>query len=640
DNRTFTVNQDTTLAWKWFNDEPAAAEYDTFTVTLTLNSATLENITDSTASVYMVGDFNGWALTDPVTISLGDYHTGSIEVIGPSTGKDILYKFMYVDAVDDQYWEAPGGDPFANRSVTISSDTTFFNYWNDIEPFTPTDSIDVWFRVNMSGVATFDPSAGDVVGIRGAIPPTNWDATLPLDREADTYYYSGLYSFANASQGNTIAYKFVWGDAPNWESKISDRTFTLNEDTTLAFKYFDNEPPAGQIVEAVVVFSVDVGAYETMGVFSVDRDDTVQVRGGFNSWAGAALPDQSNLVMLRIPGTTIYQRSIAMTKFVGSTDEYKYYIKLSQTSLDLFTAIDPYFHPDWQYENPADWGGANRMFTFEGNPDTPQQLDLEYYAGVPPLGLIPAGDTVSITFTVDMRPFITAATPLFNPATDSVWWIPQDEWTAHVLEYYRIADHQRRPNLKMAPTAANDSIYTVTFDYLGPVPYTMVYVYEWGNTGDGYEQEGGGFAAGRYRARYIQPEASGPVWPRNYVVPTDLAQLDPPLIQEDPPDLVYTGIAEGLLPMEFSVSQNFPNPFNPTTEIQFTLPKADKVTFTIYNLLGQQVATLSQHFPGAGIYAFRWHGRNQAGVEVPSGIYFYVVKTSEHRVTKKMTLLK
>ncbi|MFB0516269.1 MAG: T9SS type A sorting domain-containing protein, partial [Candidatus Neomarinimicrobiota bacterium] len=428
-----------------------------------------------------------------------------------------------------------------------------------------------------------------------------------------------------------------------WETKIGDRSFTLNEDTTLAFKYFNNEPPAGQIVEAKVVFSVDVGAYETMGIFSVDREDTVQVRGGFNGWGRDALPDQSNLVLLRVPGTTVYYQGITLTKFVGSTDEYKYYIKLSQTSRDLFLAQNPYFFDDMQYENPADWGGGNRMFTFEGDPDTPQQLPLEYYAGVPPLGLIPDGDTVSITFTVDMRPGILAATPLFDPAADSVWWVPKDEWVAHVLGYLRPgAGEEKRPTLKMTPTAANDSIYTITFDYIGPIPYTMVYVYEFGSEVNGYIQEGGGFAAGRFRCRYIQPELIGPVvWPRNYTVPTDLVQKEAPLVQEEPPELEVVGIAdEQLVPRGFSVSQNYPNPFNPTTEIRFTLPKADDVSFTVYNLLGQRVVTYSRYFPAPGTYAFRWHGLNQAGRSVPSGIYFYEVKTSEYRVTRKMTLLK
>jgi len=639
-NRTFTINQDTTLAWKWFDDQPAVAEIDTFQVTFVLNTATADNITDSTAVIFATGPWDGWDHYNDTLTTVGDYSSRTMEFVGPADATELEYTFLYhyTALPDEDNWEGIG-----NHTPTINSDTTFFHWWKGVEPYTLTDSIDVWFRVNMAGVAGFD-TATAAVNVRGSVPPLDWGPGIPLTRETDSYYYSGLVSFANDSAGVAVMHKFNYDDS-NWET-TPDRPFTLSQDTTLAFKYFSDEPPTGvEAVEALVVFTVDIGAYETMGIFSVPQQDTMQVRGGFNGWSASALPDQSNLVLTRISGTTIYQSQppIAITKFPESTDEYKYYIKFSQTSEDLFLAANPHFFADMGYENPADWGGANRVFTFIGDPATPQEIPLEYYAGVPPLGLIPEGTTVSLTFTVDMRPGILAATPLFDPVADSVWWVPKDEWVAHVLGYIRTgADEEKRPALKMAKTAENDSIYTITFDYVGYVPYTMVYVYEFGSLANGYVQEGGGYAAGRFRGRYIQPESIGPVvWPAAYTVPTDLVQQDPPLVQEEPPELEVVGIKDGhIMPKQFTVSQNYPNPFNPTTEIQFTLPRADEVTFTVYNLLGQRIATLSRDFPAPGTYAFRWHGCDQLGRSVPSGIYFYEVKTTEHRVTRKMTLLK
>lgn len=89
------------------------------------------------------------------------------------------------------------------------------------------------------------------------------------------------------------------------------------------------------------------------------------------------------------------------------------------------------------------------------------------------------------------------------------------------------------------------------------------------------------------------------------------------------------------IPMEFSLSQNYPNPFNPTTEIRFALPRAVHVTLTIYNLMGQEVATLvSGHHP-AGRYTTTWDA-----IGFASGVYVYQLRTGTDSETRKMLLLK
>jgi hypothetical protein len=86
--------------------------------------------------------------------------------------------------------------------------------------------------------------------------------------------------------------------------------------------------------------------------------------------------------------------------------------------------------------------------------------------------------------------------------------------------------------------------------------------------------------------------------------------------------------------MVFSVAQNFPNPFNAKTLINFSLPKAGDVSISIYNVTGQLVETLGGHF-GAGEQSVIWDA-----FRVASGIYFYKVQAGEHSQTLKMTLLK
>ena len=96
-----------------------------------------------------------------------------------------------------------------------------------------------------------------------------------------------------------------------------------------------------------------------------------------------------------------------------------------------------------------------------------------------------------------------------------------------------------------------------------------------------------------------------------------------------------------LLPGEFALLPNFPNPFNPTTTIRYALPAAAKVDLAIYNLLGQKIATLLREAPGeAGYHSVIWNGRDDAGQPVASGIYFLHLRAGAHRAVRKMILLK
>lgn len=95
-----------------------------------------------------------------------------------------------------------------------------------------------------------------------------------------------------------------------------------------------------------------------------------------------------------------------------------------------------------------------------------------------------------------------------------------------------------------------------------------------------------------------------------------------------------------LLPTEFELSQNMPNPFNPSTQISFALPSAAKVNLTVFNVLGQQVKTLVDEYMTAGYQTVTWDGRDNGGASVASGVYFYRIAADDFAETKKMLLLK
>jgi subtilisin family serine protease len=95
-----------------------------------------------------------------------------------------------------------------------------------------------------------------------------------------------------------------------------------------------------------------------------------------------------------------------------------------------------------------------------------------------------------------------------------------------------------------------------------------------------------------------------------------------------------------VLPAAYRLEQNFPNPFNPVTEINYSLPRPGKVTITVFNLLGQRIATLLEGEQAAGNHSVQWDGTTQGGVPVASGVYFYRLKSDSFSEIKKMILLK
>ncbi len=88
------------------------------------------------------------------------------------------------------------------------------------------------------------------------------------------------------------------------------------------------------------------------------------------------------------------------------------------------------------------------------------------------------------------------------------------------------------------------------------------------------------------------------------------------------------------------LAQNAPNPFNPRTEIKFSLPSRQDVTLRIYNVEGRLVRTLLQGRQTAGTHTVAWSGQNDQGGRVASGLYFYRLITDSGTLTRKMTLLK
>ena len=107
-----------------------------------------------------------------------------------------------------------------------------------------------------------------------------------------------------------------------------------------------------------------------------------------------------------------------------------------------------------------------------------------------------------------------------------------------------------------------------------------------------------------------------------------------------PPHYVV-GVEDDInVPTTSKLYASYPNPFNPVTNIAYELGNAADVNITVYNMLGQEVATLAAGFQAAGAYTVQWNGIDHAGHSVPSGLYFYTMQTEGFSATQKMMLLK
>ena len=94
------------------------------------------------------------------------------------------------------------------------------------------------------------------------------------------------------------------------------------------------------------------------------------------------------------------------------------------------------------------------------------------------------------------------------------------------------------------------------------------------------------------------------------------------------------------LPTEYNLYQNYPNPFNPTTEIKFSIPKSGNVELRVYDILGRVVIELANKNFATGSYSVTWDGKNDSGIQVPSGVYIYIIKAGQFISSKKMIFIK
>jgi hypothetical protein len=99
-------------------------------------------------------------------------------------------------------------------------------------------------------------------------------------------------------------------------------------------------------------------------------------------------------------------------------------------------------------------------------------------------------------------------------------------------------------------------------------------------------------------------------------------------------------VTDAPAPMSMRLEQNSPNPFNPRTQIVFTLADSGPMSLTVFDLAGRHVRTVLAESRGAGTHVTSWDGANDDGVAMPSGSYFYRLESAGVKLARRMTLVR
>ena len=605
DNSQWIVyDKDTFQYLGYHNPEVTSGVNVTFQVDMSIQQQ-MGNFDPATQTVSIPGSFNGWDTgANLLSDDDGDLVYTTTLTLDPNT----TYEYKYFAGGQ---WES-----IDNRSVTTGEDDMVLDvvYFNN-QDVVPSGDASVTFEVDMRlPMRQGSLNPGQQVFVAGSFNGWSTAGDEMTDDDGDSTY---TVVVDNLQSGEDLQFKFIYyksDGSVEWEG-IDNRHFTpAPGDTNHYFAFWNDIDPDVQFADGDITFNVDMSVMSEVGIFD-NAQDTMMVRGSFNGWGDQDVMDQDPL------SADFYFKTIAFEQQpVGMDLAYKFFVK-NHDENSMWT-------DGW--ERPFSQGGGNRNVAFEG--ETGQQVDPVYYDDVNPDWVIEAGQSVQITFQVDMTDAAdpNIQVPTFNPATDTVWWIAEQPSFVY-SQGWMDTDNMR---VLMLTDDDGDMVYTGTLTVNGPAWNGFEYRYAFTHDGGSFTHEPAGFADFAYRVRYIAMTGARQ-FVQPYTAPQDhwTPQEDKSDQWEDGPVVGVDG--EGNVVHKFELQQNYPNPFNPTTTIKFSIPKSGVVTLKVFNLLGQEVATLINEEMNAGSYKVNFDAS-----KLGSGVYFYKLQTGNHSATRKMLLLK
>lgn len=489
-------------------------------------------------------------------------------------------------------------------------------------------SVSVKFQIHIGALLQsggFDPSTDSVL-IRGdfqklAGDSITWGGTMftMLKSSTNDSVYTLDVTFPDSAVGDTIQYKYVIHNSStdSWES-VNNRTYTITSAATqeLPMAYFNNQMP-GVVATVNITFVANLGGMLAEGFNPAI--DSVYVVGGNPplNWGYAA----GETMTPSFDNPNLYETTLQFTGIIGATVNFK-----------LFGAgTDPFSNGGWE-------SGDNHTFPFPSVDTT--------VTWTPNLHVTkPSSDKDVVVFHVDMngaydginfkaiknvkKVWVTGSVRPLNwppsgwPLADTVDESTGIDTTAQLHRMYDDGTH--------GDSLAGDNKWTITLTFS---PGVSSYVeYKFGAIFDGYDTLtiGGVVSNGSL----IDNESRSGV--NHTMVLSGTSQMIYNHFGDMDPNNPGTGVKRisNEVPASFSLTQNYPNPFNPTTQINYSIPKSSFVTLKIYNVLGQEVATIFAGQQRAGNFVATFDASRLA-----SGVYFYRLHAGSFSSVKKMVLMK
>ncbi|HOJ05197.1 MAG TPA: T9SS type A sorting domain-containing protein [Bacteroidota bacterium] len=661
----------------------------TVRVTFLANTATVpDTLWPEQAVVQMRGDTAPltWDGSTGVVLTNigGDFWTATVDFPANST---IQYKF-FTNAVnaegDNEHkgWEQNTTDPSGNRILTTGTtdmvvplqfvNGTPSNQEQFFRPWPPqSDSIAVWVRVNMQGWENFNP-ATDKIGVRGAAWPDylgnlSWAHTNFLTQEQPhgnggsrqyqaENFYSGLVLIpkAEVTEAQTIEYKFVIAgsddpdaDPKTWESR-QNRTFPIpmgKADTTLQWAWFDDVAPVPFKGTDTLTVNYSVDMSRAIQERGFRAGDTLFVQAG---WSGTARDLDGNsparTILTKQGFTNIYVGSQTLVAKIGSRVFYQYYmqkdgqdIRETYFNFDFTPSSDPLaerrmFIPEAKDVTLADTDdsqvSSKRMPRFRNSSVLARNVNVKWELDLrPAIYQVLAGSTLTDIQGVET---ITAPDEII---AGGVWMNgpASDGWTTWGLQLREASYKQMWDDGTHGDAVAGDSIYTVTFTYGPDSTGSKRFVgqeYKFGIRGGDNE---GGF--GNNHISNIDDSQT------DVTIRAQWGSIDPKFYSAwdfDNGGPVVNSISRlDLVPTGYALQQNFPNPFNPSTNITYSITRPEFVTVALFDALGKQVGTLFEGRQEPGTYRIAVDASN-----LQTGTYFYRMTAGSFTQTRKMNLVK
>lgn len=639
----------------------------------------------------------------------GDYWSVDFQI---PDNEELRFKFYFEQAEESGVggWEDNGpvdgnyAIPAGTGDVTL--DLHYFNKTGSQQPYdwrpfaAEGDSVAVWFRVYMNTVSAVEKGYdadddGLRVGVRGNFGTlgavdsegdvVDWgeggdtDEGVTLARESDDdarpgyHLFSGLAKFPASAAGEDVSYKFFFGDSDTegnggYEDDINggNRSFTVpaaGTDTTLHWVYYSASPPLGadvQLVTSNVTFTVDVSPLTTIGLLDTTTDE-VQVRGGFNGW-DCPEDNQDDCLLTQLPFGSEFSREFPIRSQAGSVQNYKYFIDFNPD----FTDPSGGAIADFGFEEPLDFGGGDRPFTFEGN--ATQSSGTQFFNSIRPGNLIADGQSIDVTFSVDMEPATQFQVEPFDPAQDTVsvqfedniWLLTQGYEPNNTTDLITRGGEAAIRGFTLSDPDG-DLVYTGTLTVEGPTYNGIGYRYYYysGDAENGSEAAGGvvegsgGFGEGRRRYRYITDRTADAFdFALDTFRPTQSPSPVPwevnPTGDFDPSDFA-NAIANGqadtgvISPNEAGPGRSgalalgpvFPNPVSGVARVSVSSALGEAVTVRVYDVTGRQVASVLE---GGAVEAERTLQVDTAGWA--AGLYVVRAQSESGVVTRRLTVVR